>query len=85
MRAAGQLCDEWFNSEIRSLFAENFTDNSILSTIAEMAPIFKDTMITCEFSDSSNDCSEYLFPVYTEAGLCYTYNSLSLDDILTDE
>lgn len=85
MRAACQLCDESFNSEIRRFFPENFTDNSILSTIAEMAPTLNDTFINCEYRKRFPKCSKLLFRVYTEAGLCYTYNSLRLNDILTDE
>lgn len=85
MQVATQTCDEWFGSEMRKHFDDNFTDNSILSTIAQMAPTFDDTMVFCKLFNQHSDCSGIVFPIYTVEGLCFTFNSMNINDILTDE
>lgn len=87
MKAAYQICDEWIGSEVESFSSMNdeFTDNSILSTIAQMAPTFADTMIFCKIFNMWSNCENFLSPIFTEEGLCYTFNSMTLNDILTNE
>lgn len=82
---ATQTCDEWFGSEIRKHFDDNFTDGSILSTIAQMAPSMEDAMVYCKLFNWVSNCSEIVFPIYTTEGLCFTFNSMNINDILTDE
>lgn len=87
MKVAYQICEEWIGSEIKSFSSMNdeFADNSILSRMSEMAPTFTDTMIWCKIFNMWSDCNKFLSPVYTESGLCYTFNSMNLDDIFTNE
>lgn len=85
MRAAIQTCSDMFGVEMRNHFNDNFTDNSILSTIAQMAPTLFDTAAMCQLFQQISNCQEILFPIYTEEGLCFTFNSLNINNILTNE
>lgn len=85
MKVAAQTCDEWFGSEMRKHFDDNFTDSSFLSDIAQMAPTLEDTMVYCKLFNWVSNCSEIVFPIYTTEGLCFTFNSMNINDILTDE
>lgn len=85
MRVAAQTCDEWLGSEMRHHFNDTFADNSILSTISKISPTFDDTLVYCKLFNWFFDCSEIVFPIYTSEGLCFTFNSMNINDILTDE
>lgn len=84
MSAACEICEEQIAADIWDLYPDNFTDNSILTTIKEMAPKFHDVVL-CKIFDEWTDCEDVLFPIYTDVGLCYTFNALHVNDIVTNE
>lgn len=85
MKVASQLCEELTSRDIFSLFSDNYTDTTIRSTINRLAPTFNDTLEYCEFSDDKTGCSKFFYPIITEDGLCYTFNSWNENDMISDE
>lgn len=85
MKVASQLCDEKISKDILNLFADKFMNESILDTIKSMAPQFDETVVACKFADRWVECDKLLFPIFTEDGLCFTFNALNMHDILTNE
>lgn len=86
MRAAYQICEDHLDLKKSLLLPDDdFIDNSILLRITEMAPTFDQTMILCRMFNVWSNCDKFLTPIYTEAGLCYTFNAMNINDILTNE
>lgn len=85
MKVASQLCEDRLARDIFDLFTDNFSDNKILSTINNLAPKFEDIMEFCRFADESPSCHTLLYPIITEEGMCYTFNGLSINEIVTDQ
>lgn len=85
MKVASQICDEWISSDIVTHLSDNFTDNSIYSIITEMAPAFEDTLTFCKLFNKNIDCSKIFFPIFTDEGLCFTFNSMYVKDVVTDQ
>lgn len=83
MKIACQICDQQIAKDIFNLFTDNDTDNAIRSAIINLAPRLNETAYYCKFSDNVKNCSDFLFPVITDEGVCYTFNLLN--DLVTDE
>lgn len=85
IKDANQLCFEKHTHQIFNLFDENFTDSRIMSTISDLAPAFEDTIVLCKFFDKWADCAKLLYPMLTEYGICYSFNSLNMYEVVTDQ
>lgn len=85
MKIACQICDVNIAKDIYNLFTDNDndTDNAIRSAIINLAPRLNETAFYCKFSENAKNCSDFLFPVITDEGVCYTFNLLN--DLFTDE
>lgn len=85
MSVASQLCDDHLSHGIFDILPIDYMDNTFVSTIVDLLPKFEDTMDYCKFFDKWDDCDTFLFPAITEEGVCYSFNSLSLEELSTDE
>lgn len=86
MKVASQICDGIIAKDIWHYFSDdNYSDQSILEIIKFMAPNFDDSMVFCSFSDEYTDCRPFFTPIITEEGLCYAFNTLNMQEIVTNE
>lgn len=85
IKDASQLCFKKHTQKIFNLFDDNFTDSKILLTISDLAPTFDDTIVLCKFFDKWADCDKLLYPTLTEYGICYSFNSLNMYEVVTDQ
>lgn len=75
-----QLCED-NDTPIDVHLPGNFDDSKPLEVIRRLAPIFKDTFLQCFFRDVWHECESLFSPMFTEKGLCYTFNGLPGADI----
>lgn len=85
MKIFSQICDEIVAKDILEFFSDNYLNESILTTIYNVAPQFSDMFIYCKMFGSWSNCSKFFYPTMTEDGLCFTFNGLSMKEIYTDE
>lgn len=85
MKLASQYCyDSVFPSVTRN-FSDEYLDDSVWSAINEIAPAFNETFVFCKLFDKWVDCNKLFVPRTTERGLCYSFNTLNVYEMFTDE
>lgn len=86
MKVVSQICDEFFiANDVFDHFPDNYSDPAILTIFKNIMPKFEDTMVFCKLFDKWTDCKKFLYPMVTEDGLCYTFNALSIHEVVTNE
>lgn len=85
MKVVAELCDEKMSRDIVSLFVDNYTEYKSSSVIRDVAPDFKNTLVHCGIFGKRQNCNHHFFPFLTEEGVCYTFNMINIDELVTDE
>lgn len=85
MKVASLICDSKGSVDVQSFFSDIYSNSSVLRMIKELAPAFHDTIIDCKLFIETRNCDQLFYPVITAEGLCYTFNSLNVSDIVTEE
>ncbi|XP_058125994.1 pickpocket protein 28-like [Anopheles ziemanni] len=79
--AMNQVCDFAFSE-----FADDQTyDDNIVSVLQDIAIPFDEIFVSCAWKNKYVNCSQLFNQALTESGICYTFNSLSADDLLRKE
>ncbi|XP_052873202.1 pickpocket protein 28-like [Anopheles cruzii] len=79
LEAMLQVCD----FSIGQLFDNyHWYDDGVVDWIQRMAIPFEDIFISCGWRTHRMDCSEMFKKTLTEAGICYTFNSLAAEDLM---
>lgn len=66
-------------------YGNDFAYEDIFNVIQDVAPTVDEIMLSCSWKGTNFNCSEYLQPVLTNDGVCFTFNALNSRDIYTDE
>ncbi len=80
LKSAAQIC----KAVPKGLFTigDVNTTNQIYTNLKYMSPKILDIMYHCEFNGhKSSDCSKWFKEVWTEEGLCFTFNMLNGSDL----
>lgn len=81
--AFGLVCD--LDEDIFE-FRSKFANDSIYSTIKDIAPAFNETLGFCSSPvESDSTCPKLFTLVWTGNGLCYAFNALNSHEIYTEE
>lgn len=64
---------------------DDFTDDSIYDIIQDIAPSMAETMIAFRWRNIVEfERSEFVVPILTESGVCFTFNALNSYEIYTE-
>uniref|UniRef100_A0A182WEP1 Pickpocket n=1 Tax=Anopheles minimus TaxID=112268 RepID=A0A182WEP1_9DIPT len=78
LEALLQVCDFSFGMEMNN---ESYADD-VVEYLQRMAIPFEDIFLLCGWREQVVDCKDFFKQTLTEAGICYTFNSLSADDLM---
>uniref|UniRef100_A0A182MVQ4 Pickpocket n=1 Tax=Anopheles culicifacies TaxID=139723 RepID=A0A182MVQ4_9DIPT len=78
LEALLQVCDFSFGVEMNN---ESYADD-VVEYLQKMAIPFEDIFLMCGWREHVVDCKDFFKQTLTEAGICYTFNSLSVDDLM---
>lgn len=87
MKVVNQLCESHGvqRDQISKLFNDVYADQGIYNTIYTIGPHFNETFVFCKLLNEWVDCKKIFAPFVSETGLCYSFNTISLREILTDQ
>lgn len=85
MKVMIQLCEFGKSRDIYKLFPDLYATNVVYRTMMEIAPDMNETFASCKLFGKLIDCDEIFFPILTDAGFCYAFNTIRLPEFLTDE
>ncbi|KAG4070571.1 hypothetical protein HA402_011958 [Bradysia odoriphaga] len=63
---------------------DDFTDGSVFDVIKDIAPVFNETISTCEWHYHDISCEKWFVPILTEEGHCFAFNALNSIDVYTE-
>lgn len=80
LRSAAQICKAVPSSMLK--IGALTTTKEIYTNLRRMAPQVSDIIYHCEFNGHKpSDCSKWFKEVWTEEGVCYTFNMLNASEL----
>lgn len=79
---AALTCFPIFYHKFFSHFDENVIDKSAIDIIDEISIGIDDVLVACSFAGKRSECNDLFRNFSSNHGICFTFNSLRLDDIL---
>lgn len=64
---------------------EKFANDSIYEVLEDLAPNRDYTINACQWQQKKVNCIEYMSPIMTNHGVCFSFNALNSQDMYTDE
>lgn len=80
-----QLCDFKDTRHVIKSFSDLYAARSMFRTMLEMEPDMNETFALCKLFGKRIDCKDIFFPILTDGGFCYAFNTVRMPDFLTDE
>lgn len=69
LKAAAQICDDFFVQNVIEKFSEIDADESFVETIQRIAPGFEENIVACTMMGSLSTCNRYFHDILTEEGV----------------
>lgn len=66
-------------------FQQFYSDDSIYDTIEGVAPDLDYVIKECRWKGKSFKCSDQFTSIFTQWGLCFTFNALNSHDVYTNK
>ena len=85
MKIINQLCDYGRSTNVSKLFPEMYAPETMYETMFTLAPDKNETFAFCKLFNKRIDCNEIFFTTLSDSGYCYSFNTLRIDEYLTDE
>lgn len=85
MKVASQICVNDYSRDIWKISPDTYANPQIVQQIIELAPKIDDIMDSCKFRDETKNCNELFSPTITEMGLCFSFNALNHNEIVSNE
>ncbi|KAG4078974.1 hypothetical protein HA402_010926 [Bradysia odoriphaga] len=80
LKSSAQVCKTVPKSFLK--IGSRNTSSDIYSNLRSIAPKVSDIMYHCDFNGhKTKDCSKFFKEIWTEEGLCYTFNFLNASDL----
>lgn len=83
LKTVAQICRH--TSEELMKFGDNVTNSNIYKNLKKVAPGLTETISNCEWFNQKTGCHKLFHEVWTEEGLCFTFNYLNASDMYKTE
>lgn len=87
IKLVSQFCFDIEGFAVKAIdkFPDEYLDDEMWNIANDIAPAFNETFINCKLFNKRIDCDKIFFPQMTERGLCYTFNTLNVQDMYTTQ
>lgn len=82
LEVAALLASTYMYDQLLKYMSGNMTDDTLIDNMNEFSFGIKDTLVKCSFAGKNFECKHLFRSFMTDDGMCFTFNSLDMDDIL---